>query len=89
MEEVTGMETPLTKPTSSPQTFTLESPELFINRELNLLEFQKRVLHEAQASLGGISDAPTGSLDGLDFGSSLHSQLVLGSKLVAQLGGIR
>src|SRR5262252_7050869 len=46
MEEITGVETPVAKPTSSP--LTLESPELFINRELSLLEFQKRVLHEAQ-----------------------------------------
>jgi len=29
-------------------TLTLESPELYINRELSLLEFQKRVLDQAQ-----------------------------------------
>jgi polyphosphate kinase len=31
-----------------PATLTLESPELYINRELSLLEFQKRVLEQAQ-----------------------------------------
>ncbi len=33
---------------ASPPTLTLESPELYFNRELSLLEFQKRVLAQAQ-----------------------------------------
>jgi hypothetical protein len=43
------MQTPVTNSSSGPQSLTLESPpELFINRELSLVEFQRRVLHEAQ-----------------------------------------
>jgi len=34
--------------TEEPPGLTLESPELYINRELSLLEFQKRVLREAK-----------------------------------------
>jgi polyphosphate kinase len=34
--------------TEEPPGLTLESPELYINRELSLLEFQKRVLREAE-----------------------------------------
>ncbi len=33
-----------------PATLTLEYPELYINRELSLLEFQNRVLEQAQDS---------------------------------------
>jgi len=38
----------VTDQSPSPQTLTLESPELYINRELSLLEFQRRVLQEAE-----------------------------------------
>ena len=34
--------------TIGPEALTLTSPELYINRELSLLEFQRRVLQEAQ-----------------------------------------
>src|SRR5215471_11120295 len=46
--ESPSVETSATKPSSAPQTLTLESSELYINRELSLLEFQRRVLQEAE-----------------------------------------
>jgi polyphosphate kinase len=51
-KEASGVATPGTIPSSvarlGPPALTLESPELYINRELSLLEFQKRVLEQAQ-----------------------------------------
>src|ERR1700746_4093474 len=43
-----GVAKPVAIAPTGPQSLTLGSPELFINRELSLLEFQKRVLQEAQ-----------------------------------------
>jgi polyphosphate kinase len=50
--EGSGIATPVAIPSSeaSPRapSLNLESPELYLNRELSLLEFQKRVLQQAQ-----------------------------------------
>src|SRR5215467_10874817 len=48
LKEVPRIEPSDAKPTSGPEALTLDSPELYINRELSLLEFQKRVLQEAK-----------------------------------------
>ena len=44
----TGIVAPSPEESVSPPVLTLESPELYFNRELSLLEFQKRVLAQAQ-----------------------------------------
>src|SRR5215467_9525189 len=54
--------------TRSPQGLTLTSPELYINRELSLLEFQKRVLQEAR-------DAENPLLERVKFLSIVSSNL--------------
>jgi polyphosphate kinase len=41
---------PSPETSNPPATPSLESPELYINRELSLLEFQKRVLEQAQST---------------------------------------
>jgi hypothetical protein len=50
--QVSGIATPETESASGVSsigpTLTVESPELYFNRELSLLEFQKRVLEQAQ-----------------------------------------
>src|SRR5215467_2950870 len=48
LAEATAMATPGPMSSADPQTLTLTSPELYINRELSLLEFQRRVLQQAQ-----------------------------------------
>jgi polyphosphate kinase len=51
-QEDSGTATPVTIPSSDGSScapvLTLDSPELYFNRELSLLEFQKRVLEQAQ-----------------------------------------
>src|SRR5262252_5523462 len=62
------MQAPVTKPSSGSSSLTLESSELYINRELSLLEFQKRVLHEAE-------DAGNPLLERVKFLSIVSSNL--------------
>src|SRR6516162_11650910 len=66
--EATGLATNVTITPTSPETLTLASPELYINRELSLLEFQKRVLQEAQ-------DAENPLLERVKFLSIVSSNL--------------
>ncbi|HEX4543864.1 MAG TPA: polyphosphate kinase 1 [Candidatus Acidoferrum sp.] len=70
--EVSGAATPVTVPSSEssspPPALTLESPELYINRELSLLEFQKRVLEQA-------SDPENPLLERIKFVSIVSSNL--------------
>jgi polyphosphate kinase len=47
-ETATQVAASLPEDSPSPAPLTLESPELYFNRELSLLEFQKRVLAQAQ-----------------------------------------
>src|SRR5215469_13096308 len=71
------------EPTSGPEALTLDSPALYINRELSLLDFQKRVLEEAQ-------DPGNPLLERIKFLSILSSNLdeffmVRVSALITQL----
>lgn len=56
------------EPSPAPAVLTLESPELYFNRELSLLEFQKRVLDQAQ-------DAENPLLERIKFLSIVSSNL--------------
>ena len=51
-----------------PQPLSLDSPELYLNRELSLLEFQKRVLDQAK-------DAQSPLLERIKFLSIVSSNL--------------
>ncbi len=64
MESVISPEPPLTRPENVP----LDSPDLYINRELSLLEFQSRVLEEA-------TDSANPLLERVKFLSILGSNL--------------
>ncbi|HVN94949.1 MAG TPA: polyphosphate kinase 1 [Syntrophorhabdaceae bacterium] len=59
---------PSPKPAVEPPPVNLNDPSLYVNRELSWLEFNKRVLEEAQ-------DPLTPSLEKLKFSSIFHSNL--------------
>jgi polyphosphate kinase len=70
--EASGVAKPISMPSSEkspcPPVLTLESPELYINREISLLEFQKRVLEQAE-------DAENPLLERVKFLSIVSSNL--------------
>jgi polyphosphate kinase len=49
-KEISGAAISCSEGSNAAPTLTLESPELYFNRELSLLEFQKRVLEQAEDS---------------------------------------
>src|SRR5215469_5359008 len=75
LKEVPRIEPSDAKPTSGPEALTLDSPELYINRELSLLEFQKRVLQEALKKR-----VSTASLRRFNYNSSARKSVGLSRK---------
>src|ERR1700722_5966173 len=65
---------------SSPADFDLDSPEWYLNRELTWLEFNRRVLHEAQ-------DSRTPLLERLKFLAIVHSNF--DEFFMKRIGGLK
>jgi polyphosphate kinase len=68
------------EPTEAPERFDLDAPELYLNRELTWLKFNKRVLHEAQ-------DRRTPLLERLKFLAIVGSNL--DEFLMKRIGGLK
>ena len=68
------------EPAVAPPTFDLQSPEFYLNRELTWLEFNRRVLHEAE-------DERTPLLERLKFISIVSSNL--DEFFMKRIGGLK